>query len=88
MTAINHERWTALAIALNSDTGLSVKEYDEFDILLYHAKCRLVWLAEQRGCKSCMFFDGGCEKADGKVPPENVQKSGCEAYENKHQIPF
>jgi hypothetical protein len=88
MTSINHERWTALAIALNSDSGLSVAEYDEFCVLLYHAKCRLTWIAEQRGCKSCAFFGDGCSKADNKMPPEKIQKTGCEQYENKHIIPF
>jgi hypothetical protein len=87
-TGFDHSKFTALCVLLNSDSGLSVAEYDEYMMMLYAARCRIEWLAEQRGCSSCLFFDRGCTKADGKLPPEKIQKTGCEVYENKHIIPF
>ena len=85
----SHEKFTALCVLLNSETSaMSVAEYDEFVCMIYNMRNKLEWIAERKGCMSCKYFEKGCTKADGKLPPEKIQKSGCEMYENKFVIPF
>lgn len=90
----DHAKFTALCVLLNSDTGMSVQEYDDYTAILYNARNKLAWLSERHGCITCKFFTNehglprGCQKADGKLPPDHIQKSGCEVFENKHEIPF
>ena len=84
----DHSKFTALCVLLNSEGGMSVHEYDEYEAILFNARNRLIWLAEQKGCKSCVFFEHGCTKAEGRMPPEAVQKKGCEVYNSRHEIPY
>ncbi len=90
----NHADFTALCVLLNSNVGMTVEEHDKYTYMLMNAANQLRWLAEQKGCMSCKFFCRGttkitgCEKAGGKLPPDNIQKSGCEMHENKFEIPF
>lgn len=84
----SHEKFTALCVLLNSEGNMTALEYDEFCNMLYLAKCRLTLLSEKKGCASCEFFEHGCMKADRMMPPDHVQRAGCELYENKYQIPF
>lgn len=92
--SFHHQKFTALCVLLNGESNMSVFEYDEYKMMLFNAINRLDWLAERPGCLSCKYFDNehgmikGCQKADGKMPPDNVQKTGCEFFENKFQIPF
>jgi len=85
---VNHNEWSKIAVVCNSEGGMSVQEYDEFMLILSCVRDRLRWLAEQKGCMSCMFWNRGCEKANFAFPPEAVQKTGCELYENRHVIPY
>lgn len=91
----NHAEFTAACILLNTpNSNMSVWEYDAYRLMFENAINKLTWIAEQKGCMSCKFFEGeigkvrGCMKADMKMPPDNVQKVGCEQYENKHEIPW
>lgn len=34
-----------------------------------------------RSCHSCAHYRGGCGLADYKMPPQNILKDGCEAWE-------
>lgn len=83
-----HDKFTALCVLLNSESGMSTFEYDEHINMLYLARCELQARADKKGCLSCSFFEHGCKKADGKMPPDSIQKIGCEQYENKHDIPW
>lgn len=44
--------------------------------------------AIQTNCANCVHWkQGGCELAGGAVPPENVQRDGCESW-RWDEIPF
>ena len=93
--SFNHSEFTALCVLLNSEGGICAEDYQKYCFMLANARTKLNWIAEQRrGCLSCKYFVmdknrvRGCGKADGKTPPDNIQRSGCEAYEWKEEIPF
>ena len=84
-----HEDWTKLVSVLNGQTPPASYDYDNYLAMLILARNRLVWLSEQTCCMSCKNFEQGrCVVADFKVPPEEVQRKGCEHHDNKFQIPF
>jgi len=84
-----HEDWTKLVSVLNGQTPPASYDYDNYLAMLILARNRLVWLAEQTCCMSCQHFEmGRCQKAGGKLPPEEVQRKGCEMHDNKFTIPF
>ena len=37
-------------------------------------------------CESCEYWSGGCERADGRVPPPQVMAGGCELW--SEGVPF
>ena len=88
MSDFDHAKFTALCVLLNSEGGMSALEYDEYLALLYRANAKLTHIAERKSCVACEYFQNRvCSKA-GKEPPDHVQKTGCEQYFNKYQIPF
>lgn len=61
----------------------------EFKIRLAEKEAKL-WrdILADKSCHHCLHFSaGGCNLADGQVPPPEVQKSGCPAWEYD-EIPF
>ena len=33
-----------------------------------------------KSCPSCLHWSGGCKLAEGRMPPEHVQKAGCQSW--------
>jgi hypothetical protein len=33
-----------------------------------------------KSCQSCMHWAMGCKLAEGQMPPEQVQKEGCQSW--------
>lgn len=49
---------------------------------------RILEQAIEKSCESCEHWNGkGCAMAQGRTPPEEVQKQGCKSYENDG-LPF
>lgn len=61
----------------------------EFKIQLAEKEAKY-WrdILADKACVNCLHFaTGGCDLAGGQVPPPEVQKAGCPAWE-WDQIPF
>ena len=33
-----------------------------------------------KSCQSCMHWSRGCKLAGGQMPPEDIQKAGCQSW--------
>ena len=42
----------------------------------------------KKTCSNCEHWREGCWKADGAIPPQDIQESGCEQYKERDYIPF
>ena len=76
---------------LTSNTKLTETDPFEKDRLLgelLKLKDEIEALPLKRGCTTCLHWDGGCQLANKRIPPDSVYNSGCELWLNAYEIPF